>query len=189
MTPPYKSRPKSLRSLSGNSFSRTFNKVKKNLRPSPVLKPKSLFLSPSQRRPSPSRRSQSHRPLCRRPPKFKDGSNCCKWQNDDQANPRAVIPSFGSKSGHVKRKWVLCRFKHAMFGPQTFEFWEGVRQMFSWSFWLEDTEGPKRTGISWHLSVVYRRKEEEVQWQALIHAVQSCASWARNNEHLWCFGR
>ena len=29
MTPPYKSRPKSLGSLSGNSFSRSFNKVKK----------------------------------------------------------------------------------------------------------------------------------------------------------------
>ena len=38
MTPSYKSRPKSLRSLSGNPFSRTFNKVKKRLRPSPLLK-------------------------------------------------------------------------------------------------------------------------------------------------------
>ena len=38
MTPSYKSRPKSLGSLSGNSFSGTFNKVKKRLRPSPLLK-------------------------------------------------------------------------------------------------------------------------------------------------------
>ena len=62
--------------------------------------------------------------------------------------PASCDTSFGSKSRQVKRKWVLSRFKHAMFGPQRLEFWEGVRQMFSWIFWLEDKEGPKRTGIS-----------------------------------------
>ena len=44
MIPSYKSRPKSLGSLSGNSFSQTFNKVKKKrLRPSPLLKLKVCF--------------------------------------------------------------------------------------------------------------------------------------------------
>ena len=52
------------------------------------------------------------------------------YPGDEQANLRALISSFGSKSGHVKRKWVLCRFKHAMFGPQTFEFWEGLGKCF-----------------------------------------------------------
>ena len=33
-----------------------------------------MFLSPSRRRPSPTCRGQSHRPLCSRPPKLKVGS-------------------------------------------------------------------------------------------------------------------
>lgn len=41
-----------------------------------------------------------------------------------------------------------------------------------WSFWREVTEGPKRTGISWHLSVVYRRRQEELQWQTYIHTAE-----------------
>ena len=41
-----------------------------------------------------------------------------------------------------------------------------------WSFWREVTEGPERTGISWHLSVVYRRKQEELQWQTYIHTAE-----------------
>ena len=43
MTPSYKSRPKSLGSHSGNSFSRTFNKVTKSVRSSPLLKLKVCF--------------------------------------------------------------------------------------------------------------------------------------------------
>ena len=30
-----------------------------------------------------------------------------------------------------------------------------------------------KRGLSWYISVVYRRKEEELHWQAFIHAVQS----------------
>ena len=41
-----------------------------------------------------------------------------------------------------------------------------------WSFWREVTEGPKRTRISWHLSVVYRRRQEELQWQTYIHTAE-----------------
>lgn len=31
-----------------------------------------------------------------------------------------------------------------------------------------------KRGISWHISVVYRRREGVLQWQAFIHVVQSC---------------
>lgn len=31
-----------------------------------------------------------------------------------------------------------------------------------------------KRGISWHISVVYRRMEGELQWQGLIHIIQSC---------------
>ncbi len=31
-----------------------------------------------------------------------------------------------------------------------------------------------KRGISWHISVVYRRIEGELQWQGLIHVIQSC---------------
>ena len=41
-----------------------------------------------------------------------------------------------------------------------------------WSFWREVTEGAKRTGISWHLLVVYRPKQEELQWQTHIHTAK-----------------
>ena len=32
-----------------------------------------------------------------------------------------------------------------------------------------------KRGISWHISVVYRKVEEELQWQGLIHVIQSCS--------------
>jgi hypothetical protein len=32
-----------------------------------------------------------------------------------------------------------------------------------------------KRGISWHISVVYRREQGELQWQAFIHIVQSCS--------------
>lgn len=32
-----------------------------------------------------------------------------------------------------------------------------------------------KRGISWHISVVYRRDQGELQWQAFIHIIQSCS--------------
>ena len=32
-----------------------------------------------------------------------------------------------------------------------------------------------KRGISWHISVVYRRLERELQWQGFIQAIQSCS--------------
>lgn len=32
-----------------------------------------------------------------------------------------------------------------------------------------------KRGISWHISVVYRRMEKELQWQAFVHVIQSCS--------------
>ena len=32
-----------------------------------------------------------------------------------------------------------------------------------------------KRGISWHISVVYRRVLREVQWQCFVHVIQSCA--------------
>ena len=62
-----------LSDLFQGTHSQTFNKVKKSLRPSPLLNLKACFSHQSRRRPSPSCRSQSHRPLCHRPPKLKVG--------------------------------------------------------------------------------------------------------------------
>ena len=32
-----------------------------------------------------------------------------------------------------------------------------------------------KRGISWHISVVYRQLERELQWQGFIHVIQSCS--------------
>ena len=32
-----------------------------------------------------------------------------------------------------------------------------------------------KRGLSWHISVVYRRMEGELQWQGFIHVIQSCS--------------
>ena len=51
------------------------------------------------------------------------------------------------------------------------------------SFWREVTEGSKRTGISWHLSVVYRRKQEELQWQTYIRTAEHPCTWGSSAVH------
>ena len=37
------------------------------------------------------------------------------------------------------------------------------------------TEWFDKHGLSWHISVVYRRIEGELQWQGFIHVIQSCS--------------
>ncbi|XP_020608740.1 uncharacterized protein LOC110047346 [Orbicella faveolata] len=37
------------------------------------------------------------------------------------------------------------------------------------------TEWFGKRGLSWHMSVVYRQKEGELQWQGFIHIIQSCS--------------
>ena len=36
-----------------------------------------------------------------------------------------------------------------------------------------------KRGISWHISVVYRRSPGQLQWQAFIHIIQSCIQDSR----------
>lgn len=69
--------------------------------------------------------------------------------HQDQA-PLDIIDSLNPETVFVVNDWAM------KFLPQRYRDWSG------------------KQGISWHTSVVFRRREGVLQWQAFIHIVQSC---------------
>jgi len=66
-----------------------------------------------------------------------------------------VIDTLDSKTVLIVNDWVM------KFLPQRYR--ESQADWFG------------KRGISWHISVVYRRLDGELQWQGFVHIVQSCS--------------
>ena len=63
-------------------------------------------------------------------------------------------------------------------------FWTAKQYSLSttwqWSFYHRDNRESQsnwfgKRGISWHISVVFRRSDEQLQWQGFVHVIQSCS--------------